>query len=68
MFLIPRIGLHTLVALDVLEDDLTKAVEVCNVTHLGIEQLRHQLSSLERIVNLQYDQYAYVGLRDCKAA
>lgn len=41
MLLIPRVLLHALVVLETLEDDLTEAVEVRNIGHLRVEELRH---------------------------
>lgn len=52
VFLIPRILLHTLVILNRLENNLTEAIVVGNITHLWIEKMRHEFACACLIVNL----------------
>ena len=52
MLLVKRILLHPLVPLEIFEYDLTEAVVICNVRHLGIVKLGRQFPCLQRIVNL----------------
>ena len=42
MLLVPRILFHALIVLNALEDDLAKAVKVCDIGHLWVEELAHQ--------------------------
>ena len=52
MLLIPRILLHTLVVLNILETHLAETIEVGNVAHLRIEELGHQSAGGALVVNL----------------
>ena len=52
MLLVPRILLHALVILDRLEDHLAEAVEVGDVAHLRVEELRHKGARGALVVDL----------------
>ena len=52
MLLIPRILLHTLVVVHALEHDLTEAVEVRDIHHLWVDELRHHGAGGRLVVNL----------------
>lgn len=52
MGLVVRILLEALVVLNVFEDHLAEAVEVCNVYHLGIHDFAHERARRALIVNL----------------
>lgn len=52
MGLVVRILLEALVILNVFEDHLAEAVEVCNIYHLGIHNLAHERTRRALIVNL----------------
>jgi len=52
MFLVPRILLHLLVILNRLENNLAEAIEVGDITHLWIEQVRHEVACTGLIVYL----------------
>lgn len=52
MLLVPWILFHPLVVLEAFEDDLTEAVKVGYVRHLGVKELRHERSGSGWIVYL----------------
>lgn len=52
MLLVPWIGFHALVIVNIPKNHLAEAVEIGQVTHLRIEELRHQRTSGALIVNL----------------
>lgn len=52
MLLIKRILLNPLIVLETLENNLTEAVEVCDVAHLRVEELAHQCSCGGLVVDL----------------
>ena len=52
VLLVPRVLLEPLVVFDVLEDDLTKTVKICNIGHLEVEQLGHQSTRRGLVVYL----------------
>ena len=52
MLLIKRILLNPLIVLETLKDDLAEAVEIGDVTHLGVEELAHQCSCGGLVVDL----------------
>lgn len=52
MFLVPWILLHALVILDPLKDDLAKAIERRDVTHLRVKKLGHEGTSGALVMDL----------------
>ena len=52
VFLVPRILFHTFVILNRLEDDLTETIEVGDIHHLGVKEMRHKVSCTGLIVYL----------------
>jgi hypothetical protein len=52
VFLVPRILLHSLVVLNRFKDNLAEAIEVGDVTHLWIKQVRHEVACTSLIVYL----------------
>lgn len=53
---IPRIILHPLIVIHVLEHDLAEAVEVGQVGHLSVEEPAHERASLGGVVDLSCAQ------------
>ena len=70
MLLVPRILLHALVVLDVLENHLAEAVKVGDVAHLGVEELGHEGARGGLVVDLCFSVFGdqlgcFVACRYC---
>lgn len=52
MFLVPRVLFHAFIIVDAAEDNLTEAVEIRDLGHLWVEQLRHLSARGALVVNL----------------